>query len=211
MTMKRMVDAAGSGVALIVLLPLLIVVAILILIFDGPPVLFSQTRAGIRGLPFTLRKFKTMKSSESEGVEADTDASRTTSLGRLLRASSLDELPTLWNVFTGEMSLVGPRPLLMEYVERYSPEQARRLEVRPGVTGWAQVNGRNAISWEEKFSLDVWYVDNRSIWLDARILLLTVVKVFQREGISARDHATMPEFLGSDQRRSDNSEEGLAG
>jgi len=208
MTMKRMIDLAGSGIALLVLSPILIVVAILVLVVDGPPVLFSQTRAGIRALPFTLRKFRTMNSPRTGGASADSDASRTTGLGRLLRATSLDELPTLWNVFKGDMSLVGPRPLLMEYVERYTPEQARRLEVRPGITGWAQVNGRNAISWEEKFSLDVWYVDNRSFWLDARIMLLTFVKVFQREGISARDHATMPEFLGSDLRRPKDSEEG---
>ena len=158
---------------------------------------FRQTRPGRHGTPFEMVKFRTMR----DAIDADgrplPDAERLTKLGRFLRSSSLDELPELWNVLKGEMSLVGPRPLLMEYLPLYSPEQARRHEVRPGVTGWAQVNGRNAISWDEKFALDVWYVDNRSLWLDLKIIWLTIRKVVRREGISAAGEATMSKFTGS--------------
>jgi lipopolysaccharide/colanic/teichoic acid biosynthesis glycosyltransferase len=197
MTVKRILDFLGSSVALILVFPFLLAISLLIAVKDGLPILFSQTRPGLNGQPFTLRKFRTMSASKGDLQGAESDAERTSGLGRFLRSTSLDELPTLWNVVKGDMSLVGPRPLLMEYLSRYSPEQARRHEVRPGVTGWAQVNGRNAISWEEKFNYDVWYVDNRSLWLDLRILALTLAKVFQREGISSEHHATMPEFMGS--------------
>ncbi|EAP77329.1 putative UDP-galactose phosphate transferase [Roseovarius nubinhibens ISM] len=165
----------------------------------GSPVFFRQTRPGRHGIPFEMVKFRTMR----DAIDADgrplPDAERLTKLGRFLRSSSLDELPELWNVLKGEMSLVGPRPLLMEYLPLYSPEQARRHEVRPGVTGWAQVNGRNAISWDEKFALDVWYVDNRSLWLDLKIIWLTIRKVVKREGISAAGEATMSRFTGTKQ------------
>jgi lipopolysaccharide/colanic/teichoic acid biosynthesis glycosyltransferase len=163
----------------------------------GRPVFFRQERPGKDGKPFWLMKFRTMRDARpgEEGPEAD--AARINWIGRLLRATSIDELPSLWNVLEGSMSLVGPRPLLMRYLERYSPRQARRHEVKPGVTGWAQVNGRNALSWEEKFEADVWYVEHRSLWLDLEILFKTIAKVLVREGISHDGHATMPEFLGS--------------
>jgi lipopolysaccharide/colanic/teichoic acid biosynthesis glycosyltransferase len=163
----------------------------------GSPVLFRQTRAGLHGQPFEMVKFRTMTDERGPDGALLPDAQRITPLGRFLRASSLDELPELWNVLKGEMSLVGPRPLLMEYLPLYSPEQARRHEVRPGITGWAQINGRNTISWADKFALDVWYVDHRSLWLDVRILWLTVRKVLVRDGISAAGEATMPKFTGS--------------
>ena len=160
-------------------------------------ILFRQTRIGLHGKPFTLYKFKTMRDPRDGEDPLSTDAVRLTRVGRILRATSLDELPTLWNVLTGDMALVGPRPLLPEYLPLYTPEQMRRHEVKPGITGWAQVNGRNAISWEERFRLDAWYVDHRSPWLDAKILWLTVWKVLRRDGISAEGHATMPPFTGS--------------
>lgn len=163
----------------------------------GAPVLFRQTRPGLRGKPFQMIKFRTMRDAIDTDGRPLPDAERLTDLGRFLRASSLDELPELWNVLKGEMSLVGPRPLLMEYLPLYSPEQARRHEVRPGVTGWAQVNGRNAISWDEKFALDVWYVDNRNLWLDLTIILLTIRRVIKRDGISAAGEATMSKFTGN--------------
>jgi lipopolysaccharide/colanic/teichoic acid biosynthesis glycosyltransferase len=163
----------------------------------GSPVLFKQVRPGLNGKPFKMFKFRTMTDERGPNGALLPDAQRLTSFGRYLRASSLDELPEMWNVLRGEMSLVGPRPLLMEYLPLYSPEQARRHEVRPGITGWAQVNGRNAISWVDKFALDVWYVDHRSLWLDVRILWLTLSKVFMRDGISALGEATMPRFEGS--------------
>lgn len=163
----------------------------------GSPVLFTQMRPGLHGKPFRMVKFRTMTDARDASGALLPDAQRLTSFGRFLRASSLDELPELLNVLRGEMSLVGPRPLLMEYLTLYSPEQARRHEVRPGVTGWAQVNGRNAISWEDKFKLDVWYVDNRSMWLDIKILWLTVKKVLARDGISGAGEATMSTFTGS--------------
>ena len=166
----------------------------------GKPVLFRQTRPGLEGHPFELLKFRSMKNERDSHGHLLSDDKRLSDFGRWLRSTSLDELPELWNVLRGDMSLVGPRPLLMEYLPLYSPEQARRHEVRPGITGWAQVNGRNAISWEEKFRLDVWYVDNHSFWLDLKILFLTVVRVFQRSGISAEGDATMPKFTGVNAR-----------
>ncbi|MAU59428.1 MAG: sugar transferase [Parvibaculum sp.] len=194
--MKRMVDILGSLAALLVLLPVILLVAAAIRWRMGAPVLFRQLRPGLHGQPFEMIKFRTMLNATDAQGRPLPDAERLTALGRFLRAMSLDELPELWNVLNGDMSLVGPRPLLMEYLELYSPEQARRHEVKPGITGWAQVNGRNAISWEEKFRHDVWYVDNRSLWLDLKILLLSVVKVFGRHGISADGEATMPRFRG---------------
>ncbi|MDA1082555.1 MAG: sugar transferase [Gemmatimonadetes bacterium] len=160
-------------------------------------ILFPQLRIGLHGKPFTIYKFKTMRDASPGEDPMATDAIRITRLGRLLRATSLDELPTLWNVLRGDMALVGPRPLLPEYLPLYTPEQLRRHDVKPGITGWAQVNGRNAISWEDKFRLDVWYVDNRSLWLDLRILWMTLWRVIFRRGISASGHATMPPFRGS--------------
>lgn len=164
----------------------------------GSPVLFRQVRPGLNGKPFEMIKFRTMKYALDAAGNPLPDSERLTPFGQFLRSSSLDELPELWNVLKGDMSLVGPRPLLMEYLPLYSPEQARRHEVRPGVTGWAQVNGRNTLSWEDKFKLDVWYVDNRSLWLDIKVLFLTVKKVLVRDGISAEGEATMSKFTGSD-------------
>ena len=193
---KRALDILGAAIGLIVFSPILIFIALMIRREMGSPVLFRQTRPGMHGKPFQMFKFRTMR----DAIDADgrplPDAERLTKLGSFLRSSSLDELPELWNVLMGEMSLVGPRPLLMEYLPLYSHEQARRHEVRPGVTGWAQVNGRNAISWDEKFALDVWYIDNRSLWLDLKIIWLTIRKVVKREGISAAGEATMPKFEG---------------
>jgi lipopolysaccharide/colanic/teichoic acid biosynthesis glycosyltransferase len=177
--------------------PLLLVIALTIGLTMGRPVIFAQVRPGFRGNPFRLYKFRTMHEPRSEADRLSTDAERITSLGRFLRATSLDELPELWNVLRDEMSLVGPRPLLIDYLPLYSPEQARRHDMRPGLTGWAQVNGRNAISWEERFSLDIWYIDNWSLGLDLRILLRTLFKVIRREGISAEGQATMSRFTGS--------------
>jgi len=197
MILKRIFDVVFSGMGLVVLAPLMVVIAILIRITMGPPVLFRQTRPGLRGVPFTLFKFRTMRHAKSGELAIKNDAQRMTKMGSFLRKCSLDELPELWNVLRGEMSLVGPRPLLMEYLARYTPQQARRMEVKPGITGWAQVNGRNALSWDEKFKLDVWYVDHQSFWLDMKILGMTALQVLARKGISAEGCATMPEFLGS--------------
>lgn len=194
--MKGTIDVLGAGFALILLSPLMAIVALLIWRQMGRPVIFRQTRPGLYGRPFEMLKFRTMRESLGPDGKPLRDAERLTPLGRFLRASSLDELPEFWNVLKGEMSLVGPRPLLMEYLPLYSPEQARRHDVRPGITGWAQVNGRNALTWPEKFALDVWYVDNRSLVLDLRILWLTLRKVWRREGISAAGEATMPRFTG---------------
>jgi lipopolysaccharide/colanic/teichoic acid biosynthesis glycosyltransferase len=196
--MKRLFDFAVAFFALLVLALPLLVLAWLIRRKLGSPVLFKQVRPGLRGQPFTMVKFRTMTDERAPDGALLPDAQRLTPFGRFLRSSSLDELPELWNVLKGEMSLVGPRPLLMEYLPLYTPEQARRHEVRPGITGWAQVNGRNAISWEDKFALDVWYVDHRSLWLDVRILWMTVKKVLVRDGISAAGEATMPRFMGSE-------------
>jgi sugar transferase EpsL len=195
--MKRAVDVAGAWVGLLLLLPIVALLSLLLFLSEGRPIFFRQARPGRGGAPFVLVKFRTMRTTGREEELTLPDARRLTTSGRLLRRWSLDELPTLWNVLKGDMSLVGPRPLLMEYLPLYTPEQARRHEVRPGITGWAQVNGRNALSWEEKFELDVWYVDNMSLWLDLKILWMTVVKVLKREGISAEGHATMPRFEGS--------------
>jgi len=195
--LKRIFDIAASGVALLLLSPVILVVAIQIRRKLGAPVLFCQIRPGKDGKPFQMIKFRTMKDAVDSAGNPLPDAERMTPFGQFLRATSLDELPELWNVLKGEMSLVGPRPLLMEYLPLYSKEQYRRHEVRPGVTGWAQVNGRNAISWEDKFKLDVWYVDNQSFLLDLKILFLTVKKVLVRDGISGEGEATMSKFTGN--------------
>jgi lipopolysaccharide/colanic/teichoic acid biosynthesis glycosyltransferase len=195
--MKRFFDSAIAASVLIILIFPLVTVAVLIRIKLGSPVLFRQVRPGQHGKPFNMVKFRTMTDVRGPDGALLPDADRLTSFGHFLRASSLDELPELWNVFKGEMSLVGPRPLLMEYLPIYTLEQARRHELRPGITGWAQVNGRNALSWEEKFTLDVWYVDNRSFWLDMKIIYMTVLKVLTRNGINAEGEATMPRFTAS--------------
>jgi lipopolysaccharide/colanic/teichoic acid biosynthesis glycosyltransferase len=194
---KRLIDMAVSASALAVLGLPLILVGLLIRWNMGGPALFRQIRPGLDGKPFTMIKFRTMRDASSADGMPLPDAERLTPLGRFLRASSIDELPELWNVLRGEMSLVGPRPLLMEYLPLYSPEQARRHLVRPGLTGWAQVNGRNAISWSEKFKLDVWYVDNRSLAVDLKIIALTIRKIIIKEGISAQGEATMTRFMGN--------------
>ena len=196
--MKRLFDIALAILALMAMAVPLLVLAWLIRRKLGSPVLFKQVRPGLNGKPFTMVKFRTMKDERGPDGALLPDAQRMTFFGGFLRASSLDELPELWNVLRGEMSLVGPRPLLMEYLPLYTPEQARRHELRPGITGWAQVNGRNAISWPDKFALDVWYVDNQSFWLDIKILWITVRKVLVRDGISAAGEATMSKFTGSE-------------
>lgn len=195
--MKRTTDFITALCLLILFSPIMLVVAFLVSRKLGSPVLFSQVRPGLYDKPFRMIKFRTMTDTRDVNGELLPDSVRLTSFGKFLRASSLDELPELWNVLKGDMSLVGPRPLLVEYLLLYTPEQSRRHEVRPGITGWAQINGRNAITWEEKFKLDVWYVDNQSFWLDLKILFLTLKKVFVREGISAEGEATMPKFTGS--------------
>lgn len=193
---KRLFDVLGALGLLVVCSPVFLVVMLLVRMKLGSPLLFTQTRPGLRGRPFRLVKFRTMmEATDSRGCLLP-DAERLTRFGRVLRSTSLDELPELWNVLAGDMSLVGPRPLLMEYLPRYTPEQARRHEVLPGITGWAQVNGRNAVSWDERFALDVWYVDNRSLWLDLTILGRTVWSVLGRRGVSAAGEATMPKFGG---------------
>ncbi len=198
---KRGFDLFVSLVALIIFSPIIAFIAWKVKRNLGSPVLFRQSRPGMNGVQFEMVKFRTMKDAVDSKGNLLPDADRMTPFGNRLRNSSLDELPELWNVFRGEMSLVGPRPLLMKYLSLYNKEQARRHEVRPGVTGWAQVNGRNAISWEDKFKLDVWYVDNRTLWLDIKILLLTVKKVLIKDGISASDHVTMPEFKGNESEK----------
>ncbi|NCC05136.1 MAG: sugar transferase [Proteobacteria bacterium] len=194
--MKRLMDIVISAGALFVLAPVIIVIGLLVCLKLGWPPLFSQRRPGLMGKPFTMYKFRSMSTKKDGFGQLLPDAERLTSFGRFLRATSLDELPELWNVLKGEMSLVGPRPLLMEYLPLYSPTQARRHQVRPGITGWAQINGRNTLSWEEKFDLDVWYVDNRSLCLDMKIILMTVKKVFKSDGINADGCATMTRFTG---------------
>jgi lipopolysaccharide/colanic/teichoic acid biosynthesis glycosyltransferase len=191
---KRLIDFTISFIALLLLSPLLAVIALQVRRKMGAPVLFRQTRPGLHGKPFKMLKFRTMRDASDANGTPLPDSERLNAFGRWLRATSLDELPELWNVLRGEMSLVGPRPLLMEYLPLYSPEQERRHAVRPGITGWAQVNGRNTISWEEKFKLDVWYVDHQSLWLDHKIIFLTAIKVLLREGISPRDEIIMPRF-----------------
>ncbi|WP_369744176.1 sugar transferase [Pseudidiomarina sp. PP-1MA] len=195
--MKRLFDVLVSLLAISLLTPFLIGLMLVVRFKLGSPILFKQVRPGINGNPFKMIKFRTMRDAKDANGNLLPDAERLTKFGSFLRASSLDELPELWNVLKGDMSLVGPRPLLMEYVDLYTQEQARRHNVRPGITGWAQVNGRNAISWEDKFKLDVWYVDNRSLWLDIKIMWLTVKKVLVREGISAAGEATMSKFEGT--------------
>jgi lipopolysaccharide/colanic/teichoic acid biosynthesis glycosyltransferase len=195
--MKRFVDITGSILGLVLLSPVLLIVWVMVRRDMGSPVLFRQTRPGLNGQPFQMVKFRTMRDATDSSGNPLPDSERLTNFGRFLRSSSLDELPELWNVLRGDMSLVGPRPLLMEYLSLYSPKQARRHEVRPGVTGWAQINGRNSVSWDEKFEFDVWYVNNRTFWLDLKIIWLTIRKVFKRDGISAAGEATMPKFKGN--------------
>jgi sugar transferase EpsL len=195
--MKRAFDFLLALTALIMLAPLLAIIFLLVRVALGRPVLFRQIRPGLHGHSFELIKFRTMTDQLAANGELLTDAQRLTGFGHFLRASSLDELPELWNVLRGDMSLVGPRPLLLEYLPLYDADQARRHDVRPGLTGWAQVNGRNTLSWEEKFAADLWYVDNRSFWLDLKILARTIVAVLGRRGISAAGEATMPPFTGN--------------
>ncbi len=195
--MKRLFDVIASLISLMFLSPVILGLAILIRLKLGSPIFFTQVRPGLRGKPFKMIKFRSMTDAMDAHGNLLSDNERLTPFGRFLRASSLDELPELWNVLKGDMSLVGPRPLLMEYLPRYSPEQARRHDVRPGISGWAQVNGRNAISWEDKFKLDVWYVDHQTFALDLKIIFLTVMRVFQRHGINADGEATMPKFEGN--------------
>lgn len=194
---KRIFDIFFAVLVLILLSPVFVMIALLVWWFHGWPVLFQQTRPGYRGQLFKIHKFRTMTNARDTAGNLLPDEQRLTRLGRFLRSTSLDELPEFINVLRGEMSVVGPRPLLVQYLERYTPEQARRHDVLPGITGWAQVNGRNAISWEDRFRLDVWYVDHRSLWLDLKIILLTLWKAVKREGISQPGHATMEEFMGS--------------
>ncbi|MDX9990512.1 MAG: sugar transferase [Anaerolineales bacterium] len=194
---KRIFDIACALAGLVLLSGLLLLLAGLVRVFHGAPILFEQTRPGYKGRLFRIYKFRTMNNARAADGSLLPDAERLTPLGRFLRATSLDELPELFNILRGEMSLVGPRPLLVQYLARYSPEQMRRHDVLPGITGWAQVHGRNALSWDEKFALDVWYVDHWSFWLDLKILALTLLKVIQREGISQPGHATAAEFMGN--------------
>ena len=200
MQIKRLFDILIAFLTLLFLSSVLLILALLVRINLGSPILFRQQRPGKGGIPFEMIKFRTMLDAFDAAGNPLSDSERMTPFGCFLRSSSLDELPELWNVLKGDMSLVGPRPLLMEYLPLYSKEQYRRHELRPGITGWAQVNGRNAISWDDKFKLDVWYVDNHNLWLDIKILFLTVKKVFVRDGISAAGEATMPKFKGSTKR-----------
>jgi sugar transferase EpsL len=192
--LKRVFDVVVSATALVVLAPVMGLIALAVWRTMGRPVLFRQVRPGLHGKPFVMYKFRTMRDLRDAEGKLLPDEARLTPFGRWLRSTSLDELPELLNVLRGEMSLVGPRPLLMEYLDRYTPEQARRHEVKPGITGWAQIHGRNNLSWDERFKLDVWYVDNWSLWLDLKILWRTLWMVLRREGISAQGHATMPRF-----------------
>ena len=194
---KRALDLILIVLGSVIAVPLMGLIALLVWIFHGHPILFRHQRPGYRGLPFTLYKFRTMRDLSGTDGKPKPDAERLTSFGRFLRALSLDELPELFNVLRGEMSLVGPRPLLMQYLDRYTATQARRMQALPGMTGWAQINGRNNVSWEDKFALDVWYVDHWSLWLDLKILLITPFKVLLREGISQPGNATATEFTGS--------------
>ena len=195
--MKNIIDFIISLLGIILLSPFLVILGLIILFAFGSPVFFIQIRPGFLGKPFNFFKFRTMTNTKNSDGDLLPDKNRLTPLGSFLRKTSLDELPSLWNVLKGDMSLVGPRPLLMEYLPLYSKEQMRRHEVKPGITGWAQINGRNAISWVEKFELDVWYVENQSFWLDIRILLLTIWKVMKREGVSHKKFSTMPQFRGN--------------
>jgi len=203
---KRLFDIVLASSALILLLPLLLGIWGVVMLVLGRPVFFGQERPGLNGKPFKMYKFRTMTDDRDENGNLLPDENRLHRFGRMLRSTSIDELPELWNVIKGDMSLVGPRPLLMDYLPLYSAEQYRRHGARPGITGWAQVNGRNALSWEDKFKLDVWYVDNHSLWLDAKILFLTIKKVVVREGISGDGEATMSRFTGSLNNRSDSGD-----
>ena len=195
---KRLLDLMLTGTLLFVLLPLFILLAGLVRLRLGSPVLFKQKRPGLNGLPFILVKLRTMRPPEEGKRATEFDNERITSFGTFLRRSSLDEIPELYNVIKGNMSLVGPRPLLMEYLKRYSPAQARRHEVKPGITGWAQINGRNSLNWKQKFDYDVWYVDNLTLWLDLKILFFTLVKTIRQEGISQEGFVSAEEFMGND-------------
>ena len=197
---KRIFDLFLAASILVVLSPVLLVLAGMIRFFLGSPVLFRQIRPGLHGSPFRLVKFRTMTDAKDAEGHLLSDAERLTRFGRFLRSTSMDELPELWNVIKGDMSLVGPRPLMMQYLNRYTLEQARRHEVKPGITGWAQVNGRNDITWDQKFFLDVWYVDHHSRWLDLKIIALTILKILKREGISQPGYSTAEEFMGTDRK-----------
>jgi sugar transferase EpsL len=198
---KRVLDIAGAGTGLLVFGIPMMVIALVAWCVQGVPVIFKQVRPGLKGNPFVLYKFRTMANRVDDQGRPLPDGERLTRVGKFLRSTSLDELPELYNVLKGDMSLVGPRPLLMQYLDRYSAAQARRHDVQPGVTGWAQVNGRNALSWEDKFALDLWYVDHQSLWLDIRIIGMTVWKLIRRDGINQPGQATMGEFLGSGGRQ----------
>lgn len=198
--MKRWLDIIGALAGIILLSPFFVVAGLAVFFSMGRPLLFRQARPGLHERPFTMIKFRTMANAYDASGQPLSDAERLTRVGRILRSTSLDELPELWNVLTGAMSLVGPRPLLTAYLGRYSVEQARRHDVKPGLTGWAQINGRNAISWDEKFAFDIWYVDHQSFWLDIKIIVLTIVYILRREGINSADSATMPEFIGNKDR-----------
>ena len=195
--MKRIFDILVIILSFFILIPIVLLVSLMVKFKLGSPILFKQFRKGLNGKVFNMIKFRTMTCVYDENANLLPDSQRLTKFGKFLRSTSLDELPSLWNVLNGDMSLVGPRPLLVEYLPLYSERQSRRHEVKPGITGWAQVNGRNAIIWDEKFDLDVWYVDNRSVWLDIKILWLTVKKVIARDGISQKNHVTMDKFRGS--------------
>ena len=195
--MKRIFDLVAIFFGLVLLLPVIMLTTLVLISKLGLPIFFKQSRPGLNGKIFKMLKFRTMTNDFDKNGRLLSDESRLTKFGKFLRSTSLDELPSLWNVLKGDMSLVGPRPLLVEYLPLYSTQQARRHEVKPGVTGWAQVNGRNAISWDEKFDLDVWYVDNQSIWLDIKILWMTIKKVIVRDGISQNNHVSMDKFKGS--------------
>jgi sugar transferase EpsL len=201
---KRTIDVIAGVVGLAALSPVLAITAIMIRVKLGSPVLFRQKRPGLGGKGFVLYKFRTMTERRDASGRLLPDEQRLTAFGRFLRSASFDELPELFNVLKGDMSIVGPRPLMMKYLSRYTPEQARRHEVKPGVTGWAQINGRNAVSWEDRFKLDVWYVDNWSLWLDLKILVRTVMMVLRREGVTQEGRATMDEFMGT--ARSDSAD-----
>jgi sugar transferase EpsL len=195
--LKRTLDIVVSGVGLLLLSPIFLLIAIVVRLTMGAPVLFSQVRPGLLAAPFRIYKFRTMTSAQDVGGRLLPDEQRLTRLGAFIRSTSVDELPQLWNVLKGDLSLVGPRPLLMQYLDRYTPTQARRNDVVPGITGWCQVNGRNELEWEQKFALDTWYVENWSFALDLKILFLTALSVIRRDGISRQGHVTMPEFMGS--------------
>jgi sugar transferase EpsL len=199
---KRLTDVVVSGSVLLIFFPLMLLIALAIYLNSGPPVLFRQMRPGYQGRPFTLLKFRTMNVARDAQGLLLSDAERLTPIGKILRRLSLDELPQVWNVFRGQMSLVGPRPLLMQYMDRYTPEQSRRHEVKPGMTGWAQINGRNSVTWPEKFALDIWYVDHWNLLVDIRIFFQTLWQVAKRNDISQQGHATMPEFSGSERNKS---------